>query len=416
MSNAITTPVAVARVEPRAEKPRGAPKGISRRLQKRRWARWTIWILFAVVSTFGGWRVVRSQKATPIAVQVVRVQRGSVRDFVTSVSAGRVTGQKEASIRAEIAGTVRNLHRRRGDHVKKGEPLIGYDPEELRERVRLAETAVTLAQAQALQADQNAMLAESNATRVELLHRKGSVSDADFESSSTQAKALSRGAEAARASVLQAQASLELARTALGKAVVRAPFDGVVLATSVEIGEASVPGTPMLTLADVSELHVDADVDEADVGRVLPAMPVDVTFDAFPGERLRGSVRMIPPSVTRDAHGGRSVSIEVALPADARLLVGMSADVDVIVAVHDGVLWIPPNAVLGRGAERSVYVVTNGVAHKRTIDVGITTWEAVELKRGLSEGDEVVATLGSAQLTDGARVDPRLVGLPEARR
>ncbi len=213
-----------------------------------------------------------------------------------------------------------------------------------------------------------------------------------------------------RASVVQAQANIELARTALGKAVVRAPFDGTVLSTTIEVGETSVPGTPLLALADLSMLHVDADIDEADVGRVAIGMPADITFDAFPGERLRGSLSVIPPSVTRDAHGGRSVSVEVTLPKDSRLLVGMSADVDVIVAVHDHALWIPPNTVLGRGAERSVYVVADGVAHKRSIDVGISTWEAVEVKSGLVEGDELIATLASTQLADGVRVDTRPSG------
>jgi HlyD family secretion protein len=170
-----------------------------------------------------------------------------------------------------------------------------------------------------------------------------------------------------------------------------------------------VPGTPILALADLSRMHVDAEIDEADVGRVAVGMPVDVSVDAFPKDPLRGSIQMIPPSVTRDTHGGRSVAIEVALPNDPRLLVGMSADVDVIVAVHDDVLWVPPNAVLGRGTERAVYVVSGGVANKRRIDVGISTWEAVEVKSGVAAGDEVIATLLSTQLADGARVDPHSV-------
>jgi hypothetical protein len=94
----------------------------------------------------------------------------------------------------------------------------------------------------------------------------------------------------------------------------------------------------------------------------------------------------------------------------------MSADVDVIVAVHDGALSIPPNAVLGRGAERAAYVVEGGILHKRALDVGITTWEAVEVKRGLAEGDAVVATLASAQLADGMRVDVRAPASGEPSR
>jgi RND family efflux transporter MFP subunit len=360
-----------------------------------------------IVALVVSWRVLRARAARPIPVQTVRVERGNVRDFVTSVAAGRVSGQREATLRADIAGTVRVLHRRRGDRVKAGEPLITYDAAELRERARVADAAVLFAKAQALQAEQTAALADINARRAERLHASGSLPAAEVESLQAQARALARGAEASRASVQQAQANVQLARTGVLKTVVHAPFDATVLSTSVEVGETTVPGTPLVALADLSVLHVDVDIDEADLGRVAVGMPVDVTVDAFPKDHLRGSVQMIPPSVTRDAHGGRSVSIEVALPSDPRLLVGMSADVDVIVAVHEGVLWVPPNAVLGRGAERSVYVVSDGVARKRPIEVGISTWEAVEVTSGLGPSDEVVATLLSTQLADGVRVEAR---------
>jgi RND family efflux transporter MFP subunit len=204
--------------------------------------------------------------------------------------------------------------------------------------------------------------------------------------------------------VTQALANVELAQTAVGKTVVRAPFAATVIDTKIEVGEATAPGAPIVMLADVSTLHVDAEIDEADLARIRVGMPADVSLDALPGERIRGKVSSIAPSVARDLRGGRSVAIDVELLPDPRLLVGMSADVDVIVAVQEKSLWVPPNAVLGRGADRSVYAVQGGVAHKRAIDVGISTWEAVEIKGGLTEGDEVVSTLAAAKLSDGARV------------
>jgi HlyD family secretion protein len=183
-----------------------------------------------------------------------------------------------------------------------------------------------------------------------------------------------------------------------------------VLTTSIEEGESTAPGAPLLQLADVSALHVDAEIDEGDLGRIAVGMPVDVTLDAFPGERLRATLEEIAPSVTRDPRGGRSVAIKVALPPDERLRVGMSADVDVIVAVREDTVFVPPTAVQGRGAERVVYVVKDGVAHKRTIEVGIATWEAVEVKSGLSQGEAVVTSLSTAQMSDGARVTAKAGG------
>ncbi len=376
------------------------PKG---HLHRRRY-RWLAWLAAVAVLVVGGWRYVRSRGDAPVAVQTTAVQRGAVRDFVTSVAAGRVAAKQEATVRAEIAGTVSVIHRRRGDAVRAGEALFEYGSVDLTERLRLASTAVVMAQAQVKQAEQNAAVTETNLARARRLLEAKAIASAEVEALEGQSLVMQRTTEAARAAVKQAQANVEIARTAAGKSVVRAPFAGTVLDVKIEVGEATTPGTPVVLLADASALHVDAEVDEADLARIKEGMPADVTFDALPGERIRGAVSTIAPSVSRDARGGRSIAVDVSLPLDPRLRVGMSADVDIIVAVHEHSSWVPPNAVIGRGAERSVYVVQGGLAKKRAIEVGISTWEAVEIKSGVSEGDLVIVTLSAAKLGDGVKV------------
>jgi len=369
-----------------------------------------VWLVLLAGIGVGVWRWSVTRKEQPTVVATVLVQKGSVRDFVTSVAAGRVAGKQEVTLRAEIPAKVLKLHHRRGELVKAGEPLVTYDAADLQSRLRLAQAAVGLAQAQQLQAEQAAANVETNLARTRKLRDSGALPAAQVEDLEGQQKAMQRATDAAHAGVTEAVANVSVARTGLDKAVIAAPFSGTVLATSIEEGETTAPGAPILQLADVSTLHVDAEIDEGDLGRVTVGMPADVTFDAFPNERLRGVLDEIAPSVTRDPRGGRSVAIRVTLPADKRLRVGMSADVDVIVAVQDNTLFVPPNAVQGRGAERAVFVVNAGVAAKRVFQVGISTWEAVEVKSGLSEGDEVVTSLSSAQLTDGARVEARPAG------
>lgn len=374
-----------------------------RRLRKRSF-RWVLWLAAVALVAFGAWRYLRARAAAPVAVQTTRVERGAVRDFVTSVAAGRVAGRQEATVRAEIAGTVSVIHRHRGDAVHAGDPLFEYTAQDLTERLRLAQTAVAMANAQVKQAEQNAAVTETNLTRSRRLLDVKAIPSAEVENLEGQSLVMQRTVDAARAAVRQAQANVEIARTAVGKTVVRAPFDATVLDVKIEVGEATSPGMPVVLVADTSALHVDAEIDEADLARVQVGMPADVSFDALPGERIRGKLSSIAPSVARDLRGGKSIAIDVELPPDARLRVGMSADVDIIVAVHESCLFVPPNAVLGRGADRSVYVVTNGVATKRSVDVGISTWEAVEVKKGLAEGDSVVTTLSAAKLADGVSV------------
>lgn len=372
-------------------------------LRKRRLGWWLALAILAALAV-AGWRVVKARGQERVPVHTIKVQRGSVRDFVTSIAAGRVSAKQEVTLRAEIAGKVLTLHHKRGDKVKAGDPLISYDTEELRERVRLAESAISLARAQTSQAEQSAANAETNAARARKLKDSGSIASAEVDTLEGQAATLARGTDAARAGIVQAAANAEIARTALAKTVVRAPFTGTILSTAIEAGEITTPGAPIVMMADASNLHVDAEIDEADVGRIKIGLTADVSLDAFPGERIHGTVTEIAPSVVRDPRGGRSVAIDVALPQDPRLMVGMSADVDVIVATRESALFVPPVAVQGRGAGRAVYVVEGGVAHKRTIEVGISTWEAVEVKSGIGEGEEIVTSLATAQVSDGTPV------------
>lgn len=394
-------PALPAQAPPKALAPKAQPK-----LRKRRWGRW-IWLAAIALIAVGGWRWAKSREAAPVPVATVVAAKGNVRDFVTSVAAGRVSAKQEALLRAEIAARVVKLHHRRGDRVNAGDPLITYDAKELEDRVKAAQAAVALARAQTLQARTTAATAETNAERMRKLKAMGAIAEAEADNTEGQAKALARAAEAAQAAISQALANVELARVAAGRGVVIAPFSGVVLTTSVEEGETAAPGAPLLQLADTSALHVDAEIDEADLGRIAIGMPAEIALDAFPGAKVTGTVTEIAPSVTRDPRGGRSVAIDVGLSPDPRLLVGMSADVDIIVALREDVVWLPPNAVLGRGAERTVFVVDKGVAQKRVIEAGVSTWEAVEVKKGLSGGEQVVASLGGTQLADGARVQPK---------
>lgn len=388
-----------------------APRAKKTHLHRPGWVKWaSVAVLLAVLLAGAVLVQQRASKSAVVAVQVTAAQRGTVRDFVTSTTAGRVSARTEATLRAEIMGKVRTVHKRRGDKVLPGEPIVTYDAAELGERVRLAQVAVEIARAQAKQAEQNAALTQTNLARAHRLQASNSIAPAEVENLEGQAAVLARAMDATQAGISQANASAELSRTALAKAVVRAPFAGTVLSTSVEVGETTAPGAPIAQLADTTALHVDAELDESDLGRVTVGMPADVTLDAFPGERIRGKLTEVAPSVARDLRGGRTVGVDIALPDDPRLRVGMSADADIIVTFHENVLFVPPNAVVGRGADRSVYVVSGGIAHKRAIEVGISTWEAVEIKSGVVDGDMVISSLTSSKVEDGAHVEVQRAG------
>lgn len=374
------------------------------RRTSRGWIAWVVGLaLLAGLVVYG----VRHRPAPRIEVRAHTVTVGTVRDLVTTANAGRVAAHREASLRAEIAGRVIHLHHRRGERVAANEPLVTYDTQDLRGRLHAAEAAVSLARAQITQSEASARLAVRNAARAQALSRAGALAPAEAETLAGQSDVAERAVGSARAAQAQSVANAEVTRDALTRSVVRAPFGGLVLSTTVEEGEVTAPGAPLLALADTSELHIDADLDESDLGRVRVGMPAEVSLDAFPDERLSGRLSEIAPSVTQDLRGNRSVAIRVALTPDERLRVGMSADVDVVVATREGVVRVPPTVVTGRGTDRAVWVIEASVLHRRRIEVGVSTWESVEVLRGLRAGERVVANLSVQGLDEGVAVRVR---------
>jgi len=374
---------------------------------RRRSRAWIVWLVVLAALAAGGAFAYRNRKKTVVRVRTATVSLGRVRDLVSSVTSGRIGARREASLRAELAARVLRLHHRRGERVAAGEALVTWDTADLRTRVRAAETAVTVARAQIAQSEASARLARRNAERIRGLSERGASPAAEAETLAGQAEIAARAVGAARAAEVQGAANVAVARDAVARGVLRAPFAAMIVSTHVEEGEVTAPGGPLVVLADTTELHVDADLDEADIGRVALRMPTEVTLDAFLGERFAGAVTELAPAVTQDLRGNRAVSIRASIPQDPRFRVGMSADVDVVVATRESVLAVPPTAVMGRGTDRAVYVIEGNVARRRPIDVGITTWEAVEVTRGLRAGDRVVVTLNVEGLADGALVEAR---------
>jgi HlyD family secretion protein len=215
--------------------------------------------------------------------------------------------------------------------------------------------------------------------------------------------------EAARARVGQARASLDVARIALGKTVLKAPFDGVVAEISTEEGEwvtPSPPGLPIppvLELFDPEDTYVSAPLDEVDVGRVKTGVAVRVTFDAWPGRTFPGKVTRVADYVLDQREQNRTFEVEVELDdaAFARALPpGTSADAVVVLARRDDVLRVPSYAILPGGR---VLVLSEGRLVDAKVETGLKGAEWAEIASGLAPGDLVVTSLDRPEVKEGAR-------------
>jgi HlyD family secretion protein len=177
----------------------------------------------------------------------------------------------------------------------------------------------------------------------------------------------------------------------------------------VDPGDELQPGADVFELIDDSRLHVEATLDEADIGRARVGQPASLRLDALPGRPIAGVVSKLDPTVRKDEKGARTLRIEVEvsdLPkaVSAGVRPGMSANVDVTVAEKQNVLSLPTNVIIGRGTKRSVYLIENGIVHERPIQVGIASWERTEITGGLRDGDRVAANLNAKGLADGVPV------------
>ncbi len=371
-------------------------------------------VVGAVVGGLGG--VARLLRRPPVPVKWVSVERGMVRDVVTSSSAGEIAPEKRASVRAEIPARVIAVRHRRGERVKQGDSIIVCDAADLDARLAQARASLQAATAQLQQAKARVTTLGRQAERARMLSDRGAGTAQVLDDANNLVAEAREAERAAQGALSQAQAAIKVAEVARQKSVLTAPFDGILVDVSVDVGETLVPGVPPFEIIDDHRLHVDAAVDEADASRVAIGQPALLTLDALPGKKIAGRVSHVAPAVRHDLKGARMLPIEVEVADVAAALgtglrVGMSTNVEIVVAEKQNVAWLPTHVIVGRGTKRTVYRLPSDSGSPKivsveeiAVEVGVSNWDRAEILSGLQPGDRVVANLNAAGLSNGASV------------
>ncbi|MDR2014346.1 MAG: efflux RND transporter periplasmic adaptor subunit [Azoarcus sp.] len=305
-------------------------------------------------------------------VEVVKV---TVREIVDDVSAvGTLVSNESVILRPEVAGRVAAIRFRDGVAVHKGDVLVELD------------AAVQSAEARQAQAELS--LAKANADRVQDLFAR------QFVSVSARDESVSR-LEVARANAALAQARLDRTR-------IRAPFDGIVGIRKVNVGDYVRDGDALINIEDIAVLKLDFRLPELYLGRLRPGQKLDVTCDAVPGAVFPAEVEAIDPLVDAD---GRAVLLRARLANDeSRLRPGVFARVRLIVERRDNVMLIPEAALIPMpGQTQQVFRVSDGIARRVGVRIGMRRAAEIEVVEGLAPGDLVVAA-GQFKLRDGMPV------------
>lgn len=309
----------------------------------------------------------------PVQVEVA-VARMTQQPFMYE-AVGTVTARTASTISSKLMGTVRAVHVREGDVVKKGDPLVTLDRRQV--------------QAQLQKAQANAEEAAKEYRRYQQLLSTQSVTQQEFD----RAEARHR----------QAQAVVAAATVSLKDADVRAPYDGRVVAKMINPGDLASPGSPFFTLEQQGLFCTDLVLPERHIQAVKLGLEVQVVVPALSSQAVTGKVGRIIPSA--DARS-RSFQVKVSMPEDLDLKSGMFARVFIPLG-GTGMLLIPRSAVVDQGQLQGVYIVDASMrARLRLVRIGKTIGDQVEVVSGLKAGKKYIVKV-PLQLKDGGNIEER---------
>lgn len=347
--------------------------------------------------------------AAPIAVTVAPVTMAEIAEAIEA--GGVVQARTTATLTARILAPVREVRVSPGDRVRSGQVLIVLDGRDLSAGARGARAAAlaagqgsTAAAAERQSAEAGLVLARATHARIAGLHAKRSATAQELDDATASLRAAEARAAGAAARAQQAESAIEgasaaseAAATTESYAVITAPFDGVVTEKLVEPGNMASPGAPLLRIEDTRGFRLEVRVDESRVGQIQPGATVPVALDSGVGgatTTVSGTVTEISRAVDADT---RAFLVKVSLPDWSGLRSGLFGRARFAGTTRKA-LTVPADAIVKRGQVTSVFVVDNGVARSRLVDL-----RGNEVLAGLSEKESVIVAPAPA-VTDGRRV------------
>ena len=275
----------------------------------------------------------------PVRVAVQAAEKGAVEATVANTRAGSIKARQRAKLAPTIGGQIATLHVHKSDTVKAGQVLLTLWNKDMQAELDLARSEAEAAAAVARETCLLADHARRQADRLTELRRTRTTSEAAQDEAVSAARARRAACEAAEARRGVSAARVAAAAAMVERTILVAPFDGIVAEVNGEVGEYVTPSPPgiatlpVVDLISMVDLYVAAPIDEIDAAQIRTGMAVRIGLDAFPRRSFPGRVRSISPYVLEVAKQARTVEIEADFttpPADATLLAGYSADVEIV--------------------------------------------------------------------------------------
>ncbi len=347
----------------------------------------------------------------------VTVEKAAKQDLTSIVSAsGEIKPKKNINISAQVPGRIIKIGVIEGQEVKAGDFLLKLDSTQYEANADRDQNFIRAANADLIQAEARLQRDKNSYDRQQKLFEEGVISKEQVEAAQAQYDVSLAQTNAIRFQIKQAEASLKSTLDNLAKTTYGSPIDGVITSLRVEEGEVAIigtmnnPGTVLLTIADLSVMEVEVEVDETDVVGVQMGQTAKVRVDALPETVFTGLVTEIGSSALQQSTGvaatQESKDFKVVVTLDDpshKLKPGLSASADIVVAERKQALAVPisalvlrdkpqadPKAPAGAKEEEGVFLVENERAKFVPVVKGITGGMMIEIVTGLQEGQSLV--------------------------
>jgi RND family efflux transporter MFP subunit len=382
---------------------------------RRRWIAGGVVVLVALIAA-GAWVGLPGRAALPVRTVMAQPIAGGAANASVLDATGYVTARRQATVSAQITGTLIDVLIEEGDHVKAGQVLGRL--EDTAQRAALAQAQAQLKSARALLVQHQAQLAQSDrdVKRAEDLVERKLVSQQAVEQARTQVETGAAQVQGQRKQIELAAAAVRSAQVQLGYCTVRAPFTGVVIAKAAQVGEIVSPlsagggftRTGIGTIVDMDSLEIEVDVNEAYINRVQPGQPVESVLNAYPDWKIPSHVIAIIPTADR---AKATVKVRIGLDVkDGRIVPDMGVRVSFLEDKKPaaqtqqqsrGVL-VPAAAIRKEGEQAVVFVLKARRAQRRTVTLGGTVGDSRQVLAGVSPGEAVIVDAPAGLKDDAA--------------
>jgi RND family efflux transporter MFP subunit len=384
----------------------------------------TLALIAAILVGIGAWWMVGPIAVTPIQTAIARRPPQANSKPTVLEASGYVTARRQATVAAKVTGKVSQVLIEEGQHVQEGQVLAWLDDRDAAAQLAVSKAQLDAARAQLADIRVQLAQAQRDLTRQNGLVERGLTSQQAAEQARSSVESLLARVSAQNNQVRVAEQSLKVAEVNLDNLIVRAPFAGVIVAKTAQLGEVvspeSVGGgftrTGIGTIVDMASLQIDVDVNEALIGRVHLGQPVMATLNAHVEWKIPGEVIAIIPMADR---AKATVKVRIAFrQKDPRVVPDMGVRVNFLNEAKKGEEvndWQMPGVLVPSVAIREdegtavVFVYANSKLERRVVQVGKTIDENTQVLAGVHEGEHVVLS-PTATLKDGDRAVLRQKG------